>query len=161
MNGVSPISLDHLRPDAVPKGIAGGQGDTDLVAMGIDLGERIAEGAAPLDLRAIIPAKNAQMPEAADQYIRFIDDLPAGLAEPRQAVCADADHMKPRRHGEFCARLCISALTAAAASALPPLRPRSVTNGTPSEALINASLLSSAPTNPTGKARMASGSMRH
>ena len=49
------------------------------------------------------------------------------------------------------------ALTAAAAMALPPRRPRRVTQGRPRSAAISASLLSAAPTNPTGNARMRGG----
>ena len=51
-----------------------------------------------------------------------------------------------------------SALTAAAAaSALPPRRPRKVTKGTPFSASIKACFDSAAPTKPTGKPRMTAG----
>src|SRR5262249_46543666 len=50
-----------------------------------------------------------------------------------------------------------SALTAAAAMALPPSRPRTVRNGTPRGFSISASLASAAPTKPTGMPRIAAG----
>src|SRR5438270_7668744 len=50
-----------------------------------------------------------------------------------------------------------SALTAAAAIALPPMRPRTVRNGMPRESAANASFASVAPTNPTGMPRIAAG----
>ena len=50
-----------------------------------------------------------------------------------------------------------SALTAAAASALPPRRPRRVTIGDAEPGAISASLDSAAPTKPTGKPRIAAG----
>ena len=77
----------------------------------------------------------------------------AGLgAEPVQPVGADADDGEPGHGGST-----KSALTAAAAMALPPRRPRSVIQGTSRPLSIRASLLSAAPTNPTGKARIAAG----
>src|SRR5262249_47673536 len=50
-----------------------------------------------------------------------------------------------------------SALTAAAAIALPPILPRTTRNGMPREWVNNSSLDSAAPTNPTGKPRIAAG----
>src|SRR5262249_28658094 len=50
-----------------------------------------------------------------------------------------------------------SAWTAAAAIALPPIRPSTVRNGTPRESSTNASFASSAPTKPTGMPRIAAG----
>ena len=49
------------------------------------------------------------------------------------------------------------ALTAAAAMALPPLRPLSAKNGTPKEFPARASFDSAAPTKPTGKPRISAG----
>src|SRR5579862_1325278 len=50
-----------------------------------------------------------------------------------------------------------SALTAAAVMALPPIRPRTMMNGTPRGSAASASLDSAAPTKPTGMPRMAAG----
>src|SRR5262245_51694047 len=50
-----------------------------------------------------------------------------------------------------------SALTAAAAIALPPIRPSTVRNGMPREFSTNASFASAAPTKPTGTPRTAAG----
>src|ERR1700728_285874 len=50
-----------------------------------------------------------------------------------------------------------SALTAAAAIALPPMRPRTMRNGTPCGSAASACLDSAAPTKPTGTPRMAAG----
>src|SRR5262249_29374020 len=50
-----------------------------------------------------------------------------------------------------------SALTAAAVMALPPMRPRTIKNGTPRELAASASLDSAAPTKPTGTPRIAAG----
>src|SRR5215467_999325 len=50
-----------------------------------------------------------------------------------------------------------SALTAAAAIALPPIRPSTVRNGMPREFSTNASFASAAPTKPTGMPRTAAG----
>src|SRR5258707_8260407 len=50
-----------------------------------------------------------------------------------------------------------SALTAAAAIALPPIRPSAVRNGTPRASSTNASFASAAPTKPTGMPRIAAG----
>src|SRR5262245_10788139 len=50
-----------------------------------------------------------------------------------------------------------SALTAAAAMALPPMRPRTIRNGTPRGSAASASLDSAAPTKPTGTPMIAAG----
>src|SRR5580692_7927846 len=50
-----------------------------------------------------------------------------------------------------------SALTAAAVMALPPLRPRTMMNGTPRESPASAAFDSAAPTKPTGMPRIAAG----
>ena len=49
------------------------------------------------------------------------------------------------------------ALIAAAVMALPPMRPRTMRNGTPRELAASASFDSAAPTNPTGMPRIAAG----
>src|SRR5262249_1643288 len=49
------------------------------------------------------------------------------------------------------------ALTAAAVMALPPIRPRTMRNGTPHGLAASASLDSAAPTKPTGMPRIAVG----
>src|SRR5579862_1661110 len=66
----------------------------------------------------------------------------------------DADAQKfSRAHSPALA----SALTAAAVMALPPMRPRTMMNGTSRGSAASASLDSAAPTKPTGMPRMAAG----
>src|SRR5216684_3237858 len=67
----------------------------------------------------------------------------------------DADPNQPggAAHGPALA----SALTAAAAMALPPMRPRTIRNGTPRGSAASASFASAAPTKPTGMPRIAAG----
>src|SRR5262249_17375955 len=66
---------------------------------------------------------------------------------------ADADELSTPAHIPALA----SALTAAAAIALPPIRPRTVRNGIPRGSAANASFASAAPTKPTGMPRIAAG----
>src|SRR5262249_58416370 len=66
---------------------------------------------------------------------------------------ADADEFSGRAHMPSLA----SALTAAAAIALPPNRPSTVRNGTPRGSVANASFASAAPTKPTGIPTIAAG----
>src|SRR5262249_6091226 len=66
---------------------------------------------------------------------------------------ADADELSGRAHMPSLA----SALTAAAAIALPPIRPSTVRNGTPRGSAANASFASAAPTKPTGIPTIAAG----
>src|ERR1700728_1921346 len=65
---------------------------------------------------------------------------------------ADADQLG-RAHSPALAK----ALTAAAVMALPPMRPRTIRNGTPRGSAASASFDSAAPTKPTGMPRMAAG----
>ena len=74
-----------------------------------------------------------------------------GIARPD----ADAEELPLRfaAHSPALAR----ALTAAAVMALPPMRPRTIRNGTPRGSAASASLDSAAPTKPTGMPRIAAG----
>ena len=65
------------------------------------------------------------MPLAADQDVGVRDGAARLGAEPVQPVRTDADDGEPVHDGST-----KRALTAAAAMALPPLRPRNVTQGT-------------------------------
>src|SRR5687768_6251557 len=98
------------------------------------------------------------MPGPADQHLGPGERIAGPLAQPVDAIGADADQREPGcRHAGPTSRV----LTAAAAKALPPRRPRSVIHGTPRSAAIRASLLSTAPTKPTGKARITAGRSGH
>src|SRR5262245_32696119 len=66
---------------------------------------------------------------------------------------ADADEFSGGAHISALA----SALIAAAAIALPPIRPSTVRNGTPRGSAANASFASAAPTKPTGMPTIAAG----
>src|SRR2546430_15548063 len=66
---------------------------------------------------------------------------------------ADADEFSRRAHIPALA----SALTAAAATAPPPIRPRTVRNGTPRGSAAHAPFPSPAPTKPTGIPSIAAG----
>src|SRR4051812_41755807 len=66
---------------------------------------------------------------------------------------ADPDELGRSAHRPALA----SALTAAAVMALPPMRPRTIRNGTPRGSAASASFDSAAPTKPTGMPRIAAG----
>ena len=61
------------------------------------------------------------MTGAADQHLGGLDERASRRSETGQPVLAYADHGEPRSHSALA-----SALTAAAASALPPRRPCNV-----------------------------------
>src|SRR6516165_5974969 len=92
------------------------------------------------------------MPRAADQHFRGFDERTPDRREASEPVLSDADDREPGSHAPSA-----SALTAAAASALPPRRPWSVMNSTPRPTAASAALASAAPTNPTGKPRIRAG----
>src|SRR5437016_140374 len=94
------------------------------------------------------------MAGAADQGLRGLDEGAGGRAQPGEPVIADADDAEPLLHA---VGLPHSALTAAAASALPPRRPLSVTKARPRPNPASASFASAAPTKPTGKPRISAG----
>src|SRR5262249_54628687 len=95
----------------------------------------------------------------------------AGLGEMRHHVSLSEHAHCFERHqfgiawanadtDEFCAAHrppFASALMAAAAIALPPMRPRTIRNGTPRGSAASVSFASAAPTKPTGTAMMAAG----
>src|SRR5262249_25015533 len=83
------------------------------------------------------------------QHAHRLERDQLGIARPT----ADANELPARAHIPALA----SALTAAAAIALPPIRPSAVRNGTPRESAAKASFASAAPTKPTGMPRIAAG----
>src|SRR5690606_33810375 len=94
-----------------------------------------------------------EMPRSAENDLRLVEQAAGDGGKPAAAVLADADHREPRRgHGVVSSgRPAARALTAAAARAEPPRRPRSVRKGTPKGFCASACFDSAAPTNPTGK----------
>ena len=66
---------------------------------------------------------HGEMTGAAEQHLGAVDQRARGRAEAVIAVLADADDAEPARHQLIPA---LSALTAAAAMALPPRRPHKV-----------------------------------
>src|SRR5580704_9262185 len=93
------------------------------------------------------------MARAADQGFGGLDQRACYRAQPGEPVLADTNYRQPRLHDRSPAT---SALTAAAASALPPRRPLKAIYARPPEP-ISAALASAAPTNPTGKPRIKAG----
>src|SRR5258708_230534 len=85
------------------------------------------------------------LPERADGLQR----QQLGIARPD----ADTHELAGSAHSPALA----SALTAAAVMALPPMRPRTIRNGTPRGSAASASFDSAAPTKPTGMPRIAAG----
>ena len=110
--------------DPVPQRVAACQHRDPGAAAHRDVGDRIGERLAPSDALGPAPRHQRQMAGAADQGLRRLDQGTRGRAQPGKPVIADADDAEPRLHP---GRLPQSALTAAAASALPPRRPFSVT----------------------------------
>src|SRR5260221_6711895 len=92
---------------------------------------------------------------AADQHFRALDERARSGGEAVEPVLADADDRQPHTHHMSSP---LSALTAAAASALPPRRPASATKGRPSAFAASAALASAAPTKPTGNPSTSAGS---
>src|SRR5262245_16034762 len=98
-----------------------------------------------------------EMPAASSQDARGFDVGASLRRQPRRPIMADADDDKRvLDHGNPSSRArSSSAFTAAAATALPPLRPRTAMTGTVKAKA--SSLLSTTPTNPTGMAMMRRG----
>ena len=94
------------------------------------------------------------VPVAADDHLRRLDKRPGGRRQALEPVLADADDVQP---GLAHASPAASALTAAAAMALPPRRPRTVTKGMPWGSEASRAFDSAAPTKPTGKPRISAG----
>ena len=63
---------------------------------------------------------------AANQNLRAVDQGTRRRAKPVEAVFTEADHAEPGHAHDRRAPVAVTALTAAAAIALPPRRPRSV-----------------------------------
>ncbi len=110
--------------DPVPQRVAACQHRDACAAPRFDLGDRSGERLAPEEPLGSAPRRHRQMAGAADQRPRGLNEGARGRAEPGDPVIADADDAEPRAHA---GDLPHSALTAAAASALPPRRPLSVT----------------------------------
>src|SRR5215472_8271364 len=92
------------------------------------------------------------MARTSDQHLGSFDQRARGRAEPGELVFTDTYDRQPALHTGLA-----SALTAAAASALPPRRPWRVTNWRPCPNSASAALASAAPTKPTGKPRTSAG----
>src|SRR6185312_6163192 len=114
-------------------------------------GERLA----PEDALGRALRHQRQMALAADQHLGAGDERARRGRDAVKAILADADDGEPHAHGDAS---CASALTAAAASALPPRRPMSAMKGSPSVLALSAAFASAAPTNPTGKPSTSAGS---
>ena len=110
------------------------------------------ERAFPTDPLGAVVRHHAEMARAADQHLGGFDQRPRRRREAGDPVLADADDGEPGPHPALA-----SALTAAAASALPPRRPWRVMNSSPCPKAASAAFASAAPTNPTGKPRTSAG----
>ena len=69
----------------------------------------------------VVDPRRTETAAAADQYLGSLDQRPRCWAEPGKPILHDADDAEPAAHPRVPP---ISALTAAAARALPPRRPR-------------------------------------
>ena len=92
----------------------------------------------------------------ADQQLGRLQFLQRQRGKPGEPVLAQPDNRQPSGHEDEPDALIAKALTAAAASALPPRRPSSAIQGWRRWA-INRVFASAAPTNPTQKPRIAYG----
>ena len=72
-------------------------------------------------------AHQMEMALSADHHPRLLDHRAGGGRQPVRTVVAHAHHREPGLHLLHPARGPVRALTAAAAMALPPRRPRRVT----------------------------------
>src|SRR5215472_19155794 len=138
--------------DAVPHRIAAGHHSHPVATEGGDAIGGAAERALPDNSFDIHAWYHAEMPHAADQHFRGFDECAPDRREAGEPVFTDADDREPGSHAPSA-----SALTAAAASALPPRRPWSVMNSMPRPNATSAALASAAPTKPTGKPRIRAG----
>jgi len=109
--------------DPVPQRVAARQHRDAGAAARCDLGNRFDERLAPHEPLGLARRHHRQMAGAANQGLRGLDQGARGGAQAGEPVLADADDAEPARHA---GALPLSALTAAAASALPPRRPLSV-----------------------------------
>src|SRR5262249_20271492 len=106
--------------DAVAQRIAARQHDDAPAAPTRDLGERVAERAFPSEGFSLAFRHQRQMTRAADDQLRMADESFRRAGKSLPALLSKPDDRKPHAHD-----LASSALTAAAASALPPRRPDS------------------------------------
>ena len=121
--------------DAEAHRVAAREDHDALAAPGREILQRGFERAAPGDPLAAVALHHREVARAADHDLAGLEQCLRRRAERGEAVVADADHREPglgrvalrRRRGRDHGASRISALTAAAASALPPRRPRSVT----------------------------------
>src|ERR1700730_11593723 len=151
----------HFRPrkaagkggaNAVPHRVAAGQHGHPRALAGFDGVYRPGEGPLPTDPLGAAVRHHTEMPSAADQHLGGLNQRTRRRREPGDPVLADADDGQPGLH-----TVLAIALTAAAASALPPRRPWRVMNLSPCPKAASAALASAAPTNPTGKPRTSAG----
>ena len=138
--------------DAVPHRVAAGQHGHPPAAAGFDRVDRPPQRPLPDDPLGAAVRHHAEMARAADQHLGGFDQRTRCRREAGDPVLADADNGEPGCHPALA-----SALTAAAASALPPRRPCSVMNWSPCPNAASAALASAAPTKPTGKPRTRAG----
>src|SRR6185437_4776263 len=143
------------RADAVAQRIAARQHDDTLSLGRRDLLHGGGERLQPHQTFGRTRWDMSEMALAADQQLRRLDERTPRWRQAIDAVLADADEGKPCAHAR--ASGAASALTAAAASALPPRRPASVTKGSPHGFSASAALASAAPTKPTGNPSTSAG----
>jgi len=110
--------------DAEAHGIAGRQHADRAPAAALHLVHEIIQRPRPHHSLAAVVRHHGEMARAADQGLGAVEERARRAAQAGHSILADADDGEPLRHQVSSARA--SALTAAAASALPPRRPRSV-----------------------------------
>src|SRR5271170_820617 len=139
--------LSEQRAGAVPHWVAAREHDDAPAALRGNGGDRLAERLAPRQTFRRPLRHHRQMANAADDDFRCLYQRARGWGKPGEAVVADADHGEPRFHWPIPMAI---ALTAAAASALPPRLPlRAINSRSPNAQ--SAAFASAAPTKPTGK----------
>ena len=123
------------------------------LSTGVLLGASAATVSIVLPFAAVV-GDPGQVTICADDDLGIVEQRPGRRAEPGGTIVTDADYGKPAV-GHQVSSPTSSALRAAAAIALPPRRPCSVTNGSllPARARFD----SAAPTKPTGNPSMAAG----
>ncbi len=114
--------------DAVGHGIAGGQHDHPFAAVGGDGCHGLVERKPPGDLLAGAISDQPEMALAADQKLGGLDHCLRRRRQSVGSVGAHADDGQPGAHGVAPGSRA-SALTVAAATALPPRRPASARYG--------------------------------
>src|SRR5579862_2168034 len=138
--------------DAMVERIAARQHHDALAAPLSDRGQRVGKRALPSEGFAQGLRHQGQMAAAADNKIGAFDQRARRAGKPAPAILANSDHRQPGAHDGP-----MSALTAAAASALPPRRPLSAMKGMPQGFCTSAAFASAAPTKPTGNPSISAG----